>query len=306
MPRATLTADTVLVVVDWNDRWEHTVRHAVGCAQDLNARLHILHVCESMHWLLRRVMDDASAAAQQAHQRALSEEHLTRAAALADGVEVTTETRHGKPAVEVLQAVADTSAGMLVLGTDGPRDAASILLGGTTERLLRLSSVPVYIAWPGPRKIIKHVIVPTGLGPSGARAAEVALGCIRGSEGRVSPLHMIGLPSVMRAYSGDVLALRAELEAHARRELETHVRTIRRDAGDAKITAILETNLETVPAEKTIATQARAEEADLICFALGGRRLSHGLMIGSVSQRLLRVLPCSLLALPDAWISAQG
>lgn len=306
MARATLTATTVLVAVDWNDRWEYTVRHGVAQARALGAKLHIVHVCEPMHWLLRRVMDSESIEEQRTHRRALSEENLERAVALADGLHVTTETREGKPTVQVLEAVTATAAGLLVLGTDGPRDAASILLGGTTERLLRLSPIPVYIAWPGPPAPIKHVIVPTGLGPSGTTAVEVGLGCLEGTEGTLTALHMVALPSVMRAYSGDVLALRAQIETRARAELDAHVKTFRTTEGDGRVTAALETNLETVPAEQSIANRARAEGAELICFALGGRRLDHGLIIGSVSQRLIRVLPCSLLALPDVWVSAQS
>ena len=306
MARATLTANTVLIAVDWNDRWEYTVRHGVAQARALGASLHIVHVCEPMHWLLRRVMDADSIDEQRAHRRSLSEENLRRAVALADGLSVTTETREGKPTVQVLAAVTATEAGLLVLGTDGPRDAASILLGGTTERLLRLSPIRVYIAWPGPPTPIKHVIVPTGLGPSGARAVEVGLGCINSADGTLTALHMVALPSVMRAYSGNVLALRAQIETRARAELDAHVQTFRTTEDDAQVTAVLETNLETVPAEQSIANRARAESADLICFALGGRRLDPGLLIGSVSQRLIRVLPCSLLALPDVWVAAQS
>lgn len=116
---------------------------------------------------------------------------------------------------------------------------------------------------------------------------------------------MVALPSVMRAYSGDVLALRAKLVERAQAELEEHVQEVQ-VGPEVRLDALLETDLDRVPVEQAIAQAARDRQAQLVCLALGGRRLDHGLLIGSVSQRLLRVLPCSLLALPDRWVSDRA
>lgn len=305
MARATLTANTVLVAVDWNNRWECTVRHAAARAEALGAALHIVHVIEPPNWLLRRVLDAATLESQNTNDRALAEEHLASARAVAPHVTVTTEVREGKPTTELLAALEATGADLLVLGTDG-RDATSILLGGMTERMLRLSPVPVYIANASAPDPVHDVVVPTGLGPSGRKAIEVALGMVEGFSGKVTALHLVALPSVMRAYSGDVLAVREKIETAALEELLAHVASVNTVEGDSPVVPALETNLETVAAEQTIAARAREHDAQLICLALGGRRFDTGLFIGGVPQRLVRVLPCSLLALPDAWLAARG
>ena len=85
----------------------------------------------------------------------------------------------------------------------------------STNKLYNSSPMAEHFMLPGPPAPIKHVIVPTGLGPSGTTAVEVGLGCLEGTEGTLTALHMVALPSVMRAYSGDVLALRAQIETRA-------------------------------------------------------------------------------------------
>ena len=60
---------------------------------------------------------------------------------------------------------------------------------------------------------------------------------------------------------------------------------------------------EVKPAADSILDEARESGADLICFALGGRGLGPGMLIGRVSEKVVRNAPCCVLALPDAWVA---
>lgn len=294
----------VLAAVDFTDEdWQETVAHAAHHARSRGVGVHLVHVLPKTGWLLRKVMDEDSIEAHEAEQLAAAERRLGEASASlqAQGIPASREVRRGKPAPQILQSIGATGAGLLVIGVGQPSTTA-MLIGGTADRLLRTSPVPVLIRGPKPPSTLRHILVPTGMGPSGQAAVERAAHLVKEkADGKVTALHMVALPGVMRAYSGDVLKLRADLEAHARKELEAHVAKV----GSDQVEAVLQSNLETVSADQTILAEARARKVDLICLALGGRGLTSGPVIGRVSHRVIRALPCPLLALPDRWIDGQ-
>lgn len=294
----------VLGAVDFqNPNWENTVRHAAHRAAAWNARLHLVHVADKPHWLTRRVMDAAALEDYQSSVESAAKARLEGAASLVGDVPLTLEVRTGKPAVELMAALEAQGADLLVTGMEAP-SATKMVLGSTGARLLRICPVPIYIAGTKPPKAIERVIVPTGLGPSGSFALSMGAGQLSDPSGEVKALYMVALPSVMNAYSGDVLKLRRDIEAAARVEFDKHVAGVELPAGHAPIVQKLVPNLEIKPAHESIIEEARETGAELICFALGGRGLG-GLLIGSVSERVIRAAPCSILALPDSWVSSQ-
>ncbi|MCO4744971.1 MAG: universal stress protein [Proteobacteria bacterium] len=299
-----MTVDVVLAAVDFNEiSWENTVRHAAHQAAVHDARLHLVTVTEKPHWLIRQVMDDKALQVHLSSVEAVATERLDAAAALAtEGTSVSKEVRTGKPAVQLLASIKEQNADLLVVGTR-PITATSMVIAGTTDRLLRSSPIPVFVAGPAAPRPIRNVLVPTGLGPSGAFALSTAVEQLSDTSGEVKALYMVALPSVMTAYSGDVLKLRRDIEAAARVEFDAHVAGVDLAEGYAPIVRKLVANLEIAPANDTIVEEAGNSNSDLICFALGGRGRGPGQLIGRISERVMRVTPCSVLALPDHWIA---
>lgn len=297
-----LQADRMVAAVDFGDDWENMLAHAAMLARRRDSELHLVHVLQPPSWLMARVLDERDLEAHRKDQEEVALRRLQHANAGLSGVRVRTSIRFGKPSVEVVGAVEQDRAGLLVLGTGEPSGSA-VLLGGTADRLLRVSSVPVYVCGPRPPEPCEKILVPTALGPGGRAALQVALDTVRPG-GTVYALHMVALPSVMRSFSGDVMSLRRKLAAGAEEEFRAHLAQVQVPDG-VRLEPILRTNLEVVPADRTIVKEARELGVQLICLALGGRGLGHGLLIGRVSEKVIRALPCALLALPDVWVD-QG
>jgi nucleotide-binding universal stress UspA family protein len=298
-----LPVDVVLAAVNFQEaNWENTVRHAGHRALAHEARLHLVNVTEQPHWITRRVMDGAALEDYLTNLREGATERLQNAAKLVDAaVEVSTEVRSGKPSVEILAAAEEQGADLIVTGMHTP-SATKMVMGGTSDRLLRVSPIPVWVAGPKPPKKIERILAPTGLGPSGRFALNTAVERVE-AEGEVKALYLVALPSVMNAYSGDVLKLRRDIESVAREEFESHVAEVAVPEGKRPIVRKLMANLEVKPAADSILDEARESETDLICFALGGRGLGPGMLIGRVSEKVVRNAPCCVLALPDAWVA---
>ena len=299
-----LATERIVAAVDFSDDWENMVAHAAHLARlrgsgGAPGSVHLVHVIQPPNWLMGQVLGTHDL---EAHQQELEESASRRLDAVVNNLgelEARASVMTGKPSVETLAAIERDEAGVLVLGMAEPTGTS---LGSNADRLFRVSPVPVYAVGPRPPEEIRSVLVPTALGPGGATAISVALDLVAPG-GTVYPLYMAALPAVMRGWQGNVMELRQQMTHRAEEELRRHVASIPVPEGK-HVEPILRTNLEQVTAERTIVKEARERGVQLICLALGGRELPPGMLIGRVSEKVIRSLPCSLLALPDAWVDA--
>lgn len=300
MPRRIQTS-IVVAAVNFGVERDNVLAHGKACAERLGAALHLVHVIEPTHWLLRKVLDDASVDAHERDVRAKAECQLEK---LAASCGATFDVRIGKPAEQVLTVVKERGAGLLVCGVGDPKDGLEFVRGGTADRLLRLTPIPIFVVGPEEPRAIRNVLAATGLGPGGACAVATGLEFLDDPEGTVHAVYMAALPSVLRGYAGDVVALNRRLEEEARAELHGHIAAIALPEGRKPVVEVFHGNLETTPAEQTILAEARERHADLIVLALGGRRFLSAI-IGKVSDKVIRALPCSLIGIPDAWVNER-
>jgi nucleotide-binding universal stress UspA family protein len=142
----------ILVAIDDSETSAKALREAISIASACGIALHIAHaVDESLfptHYRGGALLVDPAAA-----QRALEDEGrgvLDRAAGIARaaGVEahthlISSETR--RTADQILQAVADAGADLVIVGSHGRRGVERLLLGSVAERVARKASVSVLI-----------------------------------------------------------------------------------------------------------------------------------------------------------------
>jgi nucleotide-binding universal stress UspA family protein len=128
----------------------------------------------------------------------------------------------------------------------------------------------------------------------GSESANAALPYARGlvaDDGRIVAVHCKELFEWGRVAGQPVLADEDELETEIRRQLAEL-----RDDGE-------EIELEIVPgaaghAAQVVADEARALGADIIVVGTRGHSPIAGVLVGSVTQRLLHLATCPVLAVP--------
>jgi nucleotide-binding universal stress UspA family protein len=189
----------------------------------------------------------------------------------------------------VLARVA-TGAEMVILGGKHHGALARGLGGSTAHALIRAADVPVMITaltgWPI-RRVLAAVDLSDAAGPTLAVARRLA--AQRGARLRV--MHAVEparAPTVLAAhvdddeiYQGAVLGL--ERLAAELPEVVTHDRVTRRG-----------------PAADAIAAEAADWETDVIVVGSHGKGWVDRLLVGSVTERLLVMLPATLLVVPVA------
>ncbi|WP_207586935.1 universal stress protein [Halomontanus rarus] len=149
--------ETILVAIDDSEPASAALEHAVDLADAVGAQLHVLSVVEPSSQLrfgvrevdelndaVGELVDDVVAAVAGLEAADGSEGGDT------DDLEVHPEIRRGRPSEIVLEYAEEIDADLLLVGQQGESDLSEKLLGSTTDRIARQSSVPVTIV-PGSR-----------------------------------------------------------------------------------------------------------------------------------------------------------
>lgn len=135
--------ERVLVPTDGSDTATGAVDHAVAVAGAFDATLHAVSVAD-----VGVVAAGADATPPGAILDRLSERGHEATEAVAErareaGVEAVTAVREGFPASDLLDYVDEEAIDFVAMGTHGRTGVGRLLLGSTTERVVRRSPVPV-------------------------------------------------------------------------------------------------------------------------------------------------------------------
>jgi len=130
----------ILVPTDGSDGADHAFEQALDLADTYDARLHVLHVIDvskdAGEFRPVTVLDKL-----RERGRELTDDLTDRAADA--GVEAESEVVQGLPHRVILNYVDDNDVDLVVMGTHGRTGLQRYLLGSVTEKVVRLSDVPV-------------------------------------------------------------------------------------------------------------------------------------------------------------------
>ncbi len=140
--------DRILLPTDDSAGVERATEHAIEAAKRYDAELHVLYVVdedvygsysgdEYVH-----EFEGLESALEQAGRDAVE---AIRDRAEAEGVDVTTEVRHGTPHEQILAYIEDADVDLTVMGSKNRPGEYRRLLGSVTERVARLTDRPVSI-----------------------------------------------------------------------------------------------------------------------------------------------------------------
>ncbi|HEU5323473.1 MAG TPA: universal stress protein [Methylomirabilota bacterium] len=139
-----------VVPLDGSETAEGILPFLLEIAGPLDISLVLLRVLEPippsvMEGSRHVLVDDVEARRQEA------EDYLAPIAVAlrARGVDVTTEVRYGRPAVEILDAARATGADLIAMSTHGRSGLGRLLFGSVAEAVLRQAEVPVFLMRQG-------------------------------------------------------------------------------------------------------------------------------------------------------------
>lgn len=221
-----------------------------------------------------------------ATEQALS--HVTASLSLAE--------RHGHAAEEIVRLATELPADLIVVGSHGRRGLARFLLGSTCERVARHATCPVLVI-RGDVRPIRRVLI----GLDGSECSEDAVEWLRtfpwplDAELRLVTVipnlhslareHFVLMPPLVPQPVAFDIWQREQAQQHLRATAACFVRP------DLKVV----TNVRSGDPLPVLLEAAREEGADLIVVGSHGYGAFDRLLLGSVSENLLRHAPCSVL-----------
>ena len=286
----------ILVPTDFSESADLAIEHGLFLARKFDGVLHLLHVAELPTISIPDFPTDLFDIAW--------EQGMNELKALVDDLEgelppIKRTVLAGipaRPAAEViLQYAEESEADFIVMGTHGRRGPRRMLLGSVTEEVVRRSPCPVFTvrasrkAWPLPQ--IQRILVPIDFSGRSRKVIESASRFAEHYGASITLMHAVDL--AFFPYYGLGSDPLVDITKNMTESSEERLIEFAAELQAAGIIA----NWKTVdghPAE-TIRSLADEDDFDLIVIGSHGRSGFDRMMVGSISEKVLRSAHCPVL-----------
>lgn len=287
--------EEILIPTDGSDGATVAFDHGLDIAAAHEATVHLLNVADTTQDSVTRIRGDVIDVLEQ------EGEQIVRDAAdraRERGVTTVAEVLQGQPYRTILDYAGMRAVDLIVMPTRGRRGLSRLLLGSTTERVLRRADIPVLTIRADSEVTVTHpyrnVLVPTD-GSDCAREA-LELGVDVAAEGTAG-LHLLSIV--------DVTSLGADVRIQMRMDsLKENATEIVEDATafatDASIDSVTGSVALGTSIHEEILSSIDEHDVDLVVVGTHGRTGFDRYMLGSVTEKLVRTSPIPVLTVRTA------
>lgn len=129
----------ILIPTDGSEGAERAIEHGLELAEVYGSTVHALYVVEPVHTTEYGI--EAIITAMESEGERATTDIAERGESR--GIDVETAVRRGTPHKQILEYVGENDINLVVIGTHGRTGLDRYLLGSVTEKVVRLSDVPV-------------------------------------------------------------------------------------------------------------------------------------------------------------------
>ena len=275
----------VLLATDLTPAGDRALDRAVQLATDWCAQLVVCHVIEASSlrpWGIEQRVRNAELEIERLVQGALARE----------------PTRHiviGDPAERVIEHVQAIGADFIVTGPAHGKIIGDKLLGSTAARIVRQAKKPVLAV----RRRVLGPYSTVAIAVDFSEPSQQAFHCARSllSKSAFTLIHAYAVAPDYRGRNADRSLDEVEVEERSRvlRNAEQDMADL---IGKARQEVSIETLLEEGSPDAVMTAYVDKRWPDLVVAGTRGRSATPQALIGSVTEGLLKSLPCDVLAVP--------
>ena len=302
-----MTLDNILLPTDFSACADHALTHAVEAADRFGARLHLLHVVNELDPDWYGITDAQDRAVKLREQiQAEAEERLQKLAPEKDHDFDTTVSLQLSfdVADSIHEYVEERNIDLVVMGTHGRKGLDRLMLGNVANKIVRHAPCPVMtvreeVPWTDEEEDVTYqdVLAPTDFSDHSkdalraaktfASAYQARLHLLFVAEQRTVPTFSdTGIPGV------GVVEMDPEIVKNAERALEQ----LDKNVGGPEVESAYHVREGNVSRDVVDFSETRG--VDLIVMATRGLTGVSRFLLGSNTERIVRVAPCPVLTIP--------
>jgi nucleotide-binding universal stress UspA family protein len=272
---------TVFLAINSARGDDRAVDRALQLALQWKASLRVLHV-----------IDDRMR--ERSHHQHYSDETFDEISwelsqnPLANDLETALQVIAGDPASQIITESQLSKADVIVMGVGHQGDLERKLFGDTVDRVLRAATVPVLSVRSRTFSDYESILVPTDFSPPARRALDTALAFYPGRS--LSVLHVSDVELTTMS-DDETASLKAQLKGRLHDMLEEAMAQTA-DGLNPNATTALEFGIPVDVVKRYVADH----RPHLVAIGTHGRTSVRRAVIGSVAEKLLRILPCDIHA----------
>jgi nucleotide-binding universal stress UspA family protein len=282
----------ILWPTDFSRCAKQALGYAVHCAREYNVELHALHAMILLQG--ESYLPNKAEIHKQLKDLANNQMSATIKALQADDLNIKqAQVRGISAAPAILGYAKENDVDLIVMGTHGRRGLGHLFLGSVAEEVVRLSSCPVLTIRerevPAPVEAMKHILVPIDFSEHAQQALVYAKHLAAFYKARLQLLHVVEefIPPTFYLASGtSVFAFRPELKVRAEQE----IKKLFKEVPGPEVAA--DFHIIEGFAAVDIVRFAESHQSDLIVIATHGRTGIEHMLLGSVTEKVVRRAPC--------------
>ena len=294
-PVAPTVFDEILFPTDGGDGATAALEHVLDIASAHGSRVHILHVADTNQPSVTRLGGDVTDVLERE-----GEEVVREAAERADrrGVATVTEVLQGDPYRTIVDYAGSRGIDLVVVPTHGRQGLEHVLLGSTTERIVRRSDVPVLTLRPDegagvPGYPYRDVLVPTDGSDPAATALRLGIDVAKATDASLHVLSVVDTTSLGLDVRGGVKTKALEESANG---VVEEASALAEDAGVESVIGAVESG---TSIDRTVRSYVEEHGVDVVVLGTHGRTGLDRYVLGSVAERLVRTSPVPVLTVRE-------
>lgn len=278
----------ILLATDLSARCDRALDRAVELAHAWNARLFVLHVLEpSVDPYSLRLEQRLPSWQRPLDATALVEEQIRRDMSPLD-VKFSVIVDKGEPADVIMHAARSHACDLIVTGLARDETLGRFLIGGTVERLLRRSNVPLLIVRGRARSHYTRIVVGTDFSDCSRHALETALEFF--PEQQLTIFHAYDAPLAgLVDNPGTLQSAYGKMAAEICNDFLNSV-----DISSERRAAIRQL-VEPGSPRRLIHQYVRDRGVELVVLGTHGHGTLVDMLLGSTTREILNSLPCDAL-----------